>query len=242
MRVLDLDLDFFLEQDLVPRNKSGRLPDNNYKPWSVEDVKNFLDNDCGLKGKRISGRIVVNHQEALLFWEELVSSGTLRYPFEVVHVDSHADMGQGFQVDALYYISNQLLHLPVDRRMMYDKSLLNEGNYIAFALALRLISQLTYITHPMHYDDIVPLYMRDYDSKSDKIEMKAMHNLNTNQFINWKFNVVSIEPTVPLLRIPYTEFRDNGNFDFFVLSQSPHYTPKSADKLIPIISAYIEEI
>lgn len=242
MRVLDLDLDFFLEQDLVPKSKSGRLPDNIYKSWNAVDVKNFLDNNCGLEGKRIKGRIVVNHHEALLFWEELISTGTLRYPFEVVHVDAHADMGQGFQVDALYYISNHLLHLPVDKRKKYDKSLLNEGNYIAFALAIRFISQLTNVIHPMYHDDIVALYMKDYDPNSDKIEMKAMNSLNTDQFIKWEFDVISFEPTISFLKIPYTKFNDNGNFDFIVLSQSPHYTPKCADNLIPIISAYIENV
>lgn len=33
----------------------------------------------------------VEHNESLFFWEELVEKGKLEEPFEVFHVDSHAD-------------------------------------------------------------------------------------------------------------------------------------------------------
>jgi len=238
MRVLDIDLDFFLNEDLIPKSEEDRLPEDWCDPWIAEDVTNFLDKNCGLKDKRNPGKIVTEHHEALQFWEELINSGKLTSPFEVVHVDAHADMGQG--QTCYHYICSQLLHLPIDKRSQFCKPGLNEGNYIAFALALRLISKLKYVIHPKAHDDIPAIYMKDYNPNSGIIEMKALKNLNVNQFSNWKFNVSSIEPSVPLIKIPYTEFQDNGEFDFIVLSRSPHYTPKSADALIPIVGDYIE--
>jgi len=242
MRILDIDLDFFLDQNLVLKSDNGRLPDDMYEPWSCGAVKYFLDKNCGLEGKKIQGRIVNKHHEALFFWEELIISGKLRYPFEIVHIDAHADMGMG---DIAYlYIINQLLHLPVYERSKYDSSQLKEGNYIAFALALGFISRLINVIHPGCRDDIMWLYMKDYHPNSGEIEMKAMKNLSAIQLLRnpKSFNVIASEPIVRFSRIPYTEFHDKGNFDFIVLSQSPQYTPKSADALVPIINTYIENI
>ncbi|MDG3147131.1 UPF0489 family protein [Streptococcus suis] len=38
---------------------------------------------------------MTGHIEALIFWKELINSKMLSDPFDVVHVDSHADLGLG---------------------------------------------------------------------------------------------------------------------------------------------------
>ena len=39
---------------------------------------------------------MTGHNEALFFWQELITKEILETPFEVVHIDSHADLGLGY--------------------------------------------------------------------------------------------------------------------------------------------------
>lgn len=50
--------------------------------------------------------------ESLLFWKDLIDRGELTIPFEVVHVDSHADLGLGYA--SLDNILNVLLYYSVE--------------------------------------------------------------------------------------------------------------------------------
>ena len=100
MKVLDLDMDFFSEIPAVdiPEDCEERLDEEVYGKgvFSEERVRTFLEKNLGLSKKnKIPGRIVRGHNEALHFWQELIACGKLQAPFEVVHVDSHGDLGCG---------------------------------------------------------------------------------------------------------------------------------------------------
>jgi hypothetical protein len=51
-----------------------------------------------------------------------------------------------------------------------------------------------------------------------------------------------LEPEVPFRFLKVTNFRAAGAFDFVFLAQSPAHTPPSADRLIPVIMDYIDQI
>lgn len=99
MRVLDLDMDYFMTKIAnTPFSCKARLTEEDYgnSVWSEEEVRQFLEQNLGLSKKhKIHGRIVNGHNEALFFWEELINCKKLSDPFDVVHVDSHADLGLG---------------------------------------------------------------------------------------------------------------------------------------------------
>jgi hypothetical protein len=99
MRVLDLELDLFLDDVAYHRPSSReceRLPDGEYTPWAAAAVRTVLEDHYGLdRARPIPGRLVTHHFEAFLFWQELVRCGALDIPFDVVHVDAHADLGSG---------------------------------------------------------------------------------------------------------------------------------------------------
>ena len=98
-----------------------RLDEENYSKavWSSERVRTFLECHLGLsKDAKINGRIVSGHNEALHFWQELINSGKLDIPFEVIHVDSHADLGLGY--DSWDFIMKNLLSYPVQDRPKYS--------------------------------------------------------------------------------------------------------------------------
>ena len=101
MRVLDLDMDYFMKSvaTFINESEPERLPEEDYgdSVWSEREVRNFLEGNLGLsKQNRIRGRVVAGHNESLFFWRELIEKGDLSTPFDVIHVDSHADLGLGY--------------------------------------------------------------------------------------------------------------------------------------------------
>jgi hypothetical protein len=52
--------------------------------------------------------------------------------------------------------------------------------------------------------------------------------------------VIERKPPVEFVVEAETTFKDDGNFDFFVLCQSPGFTPKSSDLLVPVIQEYMD--
>lgn len=53
MKILDIDMDFFLDNVAVSKSFDGiRLEDEYYSPWDIADVRNFLEDNCGLSTER----------------------------------------------------------------------------------------------------------------------------------------------------------------------------------------------
>ena len=157
MKVLDLDMDYFMTEIAhTSFSCTARLDeeDYGYTVWPEEKVRHFLECNLGLsKDHKIPGRIVCGHNEALFFWEELISSGQLKDPFDVIHVDSHADLGLG---DASGdFLQSMFLSLPVEtRRKIRDYKFADDireisiGDYLLWAIAYKMISSITYCANP----------------------------------------------------------------------------------------------
>lgn len=78
MKVLDLDMDYFMDCDIHIASDSSteRLSEEYYghEVWSETRVKRFLEDNLGLsKEHKIPGRIVSGHNESLFFWQELIN-------------------------------------------------------------------------------------------------------------------------------------------------------------------------
>ena len=89
MKVLDLDMDYFMtEIASTPFSCEERLDEEYYgdSVWTEEEVRQFLEQNLRLsKNHKIPGRIVTGHNEALIFWKELRS----------VYKELHADHETG---------------------------------------------------------------------------------------------------------------------------------------------------
>ena len=96
MKVLDLDMDFFLT-DACPLAPLGeRPPEACAAPYSDEQVIRFLETQCGLsRAHPVPGMIFDTHDKALDFWLAQMEVGKLQPPFDVVHVDTHSDLAFG---------------------------------------------------------------------------------------------------------------------------------------------------
>ena len=245
MRVLDIDLDFFLSRIAISVDPNDRLKEaDGFVPWRELEVRRFLEENCGLdKNKPIKGLLSVRHNEVFKHWRRLISSDELKTPFEVVHIDAHADLGLGDS--GWSYILGSLLHKPVHERFFPQEdawSGLGEGNYLAYALACRWIGRLTYVHHPDCNDDFIPYYFKDFDENSGFLQLpKYDISLLDNPFFYKEERPLGLEPLVPFEVIDGSKYQADSMFSYVFLTQSPSYTPLSSDKLIPIIMEYIQD-
>jgi hypothetical protein len=247
VRVLDIDLDFFLDGIIYWASGDRRIDSKAFHPWSQRSVRKFLSKNCGIhQDRRIPGRIVEHHFEAFTFWREMIEAGRLKPPFELFHIDAHSDLGLGD--GGWVYLMTEVLHWPVSQRAnpSIGSRQMNAGNYLSFAVACRWILNLTFVTIPENRGDLMPYHFRGFTSTSGIIELKCCDkdrmNLGTGSHpTNESMGVVSLEPPVPFKQMFGNEFRENGKFDFVVLSRSPGFTPKESDQLIPVIGQVIAE-
>ena len=241
MNVLDLDLDFFLN-DVVTLPYDIRPDSKIYKPWNEDDVVNFLEMNCNLsKESKIPGQIVTTHDEVFYIWRDLIASEELNQPFNVTHIDAHADLGMG---DASFItICTDIVHRTLlDRFDPPNKghSGIYEGNYLAYALACRWISKLTYVRNPKTRNDLLPIYFKDQDINSGLIRIpKYDPAVAGNMFLD-KVEPVGFEPDIEFQSSLPTDFQIKSEFDFMFLAKSPKYTPPEADTLVDVIQEYID--
>ena len=234
MRVLDLDLDFFLSAPCPFAEEGERPADACASPMEKAKVREFLEVNCGLNKERpLPGRVFDTHDKALLFWDELNKSGRLTAPFTVTHVDAHTDLGiaqKGYP-----FVKHSVLTRPLEKRREFDSfrkmKQLNEANYLVFAIAARLIDKLENIRNPKSLPDF-PAEMK---SGENKIRLytafPALFEAKNG-----------IEPEVEYVcYADYAAYRAEEKFDFVSLAISPRYTPKSADGLAEVIREYMKE-
>lgn len=266
MRVLDLDMDYFMNKIAnTPFSYKGRLDEEDYgdSVWSADKVRQFLEQNLGLsKTHKIPGRIVSGHNEALFFWEELINSKKLSDPFDVVHVDSHADLGLGQA--SWSFLQSAFLTLPIDSRRKISEyefcdkmRSISIGDYLLWAVAYRMVSSITYCANPHgDKDDYVLGTLKDFHEEliwnqpvKNYIQLKynktmEMPKNNSSDLYKKEYLEGAIkDPEVELLIIPTIDaVRFAGDLDYVVMAQSPNYTPASADFIMDIFREYIEEI
>lgn len=95
MRILDIDMDYFLDDVAHFKQFDGeRLADDEFLPWDRKKVISFLEDTCGLN--KYKGEIFPEHIGVFHAIRELVSRTYLSTPFDIVHIDAHADLGLGY--------------------------------------------------------------------------------------------------------------------------------------------------
>ena len=231
MRVLDLDMDFFLSGP-CPLAALGERPDESCaEAWSEEAVVRFLEEQCGLSADHpVPGAIFDTHDKALDFWAARLEDGSLTAPFEVVHVDTHSDLA--FGPPGTNFVLNVVLSRLPDQRAdkeAYRKAVeLDEANYLLFALAFRWVDRLSYVRNPKSHQDI-PRQL-----------LTAQGDIHLRSFISQMMEGRNgKEPVIPFdVYDDYTEFRRH-RYDFVTMAQSPRYAPASADKIMDILKRYI---
>jgi UPF0489 domain len=247
MQVLDLDLDFFVRPAAHFVSGSRRLSSTEYTCATADEVEDFLERQCGLSKERpIPGRFCQDHDEAFDTWKDWIRTGRIEAPFDVAHVDAHADMGLGDP--SWTYLLAEVLALPLDKRGNPRRGWdgLNSGSYLPFAIANRWLRSLTYVFPPDtraedgYPTDIHTVFFRNEDWKHGPIELPHFthEQLDRLMMMTGDFpEPLFWEPAVANSYVPAASFSMTG-FTHMILAQSPGFTPETADALIPVIEQY----
>ena len=234
MRVLDLDMDFFLSGPCPLAPLGARPQEGCVSVWSEEEVVRFLEEQCGLdRAYPVPGAIFDTHDKALDFWAARIGDGRLKAPFEVVHVDTHSDLA--FGPPGTGYVLNVVLSRAMELRTdiaAHRKAVeLDEANYLLFALAFRWIERLSYVRNPKSHQDI-PVQLLDSEG-----------NIHLRSFISQMMEGRNgREPVIPFdVFDDYRAFKKTG-YDFVTMAQSPRYAPASADRIMEIVGRYITPV
>lgn len=236
MRVLDIDIDFFLA-DCCPLADMGERPClAGHEPWEEKKVVAFLEEQCGLSlSDPVPGAVFETHDGALTYWRDRMAEGRLAVPFHVTHVDAHSDLGigkpgPGFVLNG---VLPRLLNKRTDIEKYYEISQLDEANYLLFALAFRWISSMDNVRNPKSRADIPQ-------------ELLAPEQENAIQLSSFAARLSEgkngREPLIPFnVYNDYREFKADEPYDFVTLAISPRYAPKEADRLVPVIERYMKK-
>ena len=253
MRILDIDLDFFLHE-ISHRPKPGeRLDEEDFPTWEMEEVEAFLENSCGLTG-RLPGVALEHHDELFFWWRDRISEGLLDAPFSVTHVDGHADLGMG-NAEYRFWMTELLYHDAEERPYVAEiENHLTEGNFLAFAIACRWVRDLTYVRNKSFGPPTdwypsqrtgptdIPLHvMKDLDIDAGAIQLRAVDPEEFHRKL-WRATPRAFEPEIPFRYLHWPDFRSDEPFDVICLTRSPNYTPAASDAIYDAIrERFIDE-
>lgn len=256
-RVLDIDLDFFLSDVAhnVPAG-SGRLPSDEYRPWSPTEVRHFMEGALGLSPERkLPAILCVGHDETLYHCEELIKDGRLGKPFELVHVDAHADMGLG---DNGWVEVLRMAAAPDAVRAIVSSrhcERIGIGNYVTYMALFRMLRSVTYV-HPdcEGWDrDVFERFLEDGGDRMripvwdvrDEVDFEiALQRLDWTQGCMYRPENQGEgsrrEPGISFSIVSRGDYCDHAPFRIAFLAQSPEYTPLESDALIPVLGEYLD--
>ena len=235
--MLDIDLDFFLDRIFNSDNEpQGRLDSRTYRVDPIETALAYLRDRCLVSPESPKpGHICERHAEVYFHWRSMIRDGILKPPFEVIHVDAHADMGLGNT--SCLYIAEDLLAVPPKRRRAptgRDSWCVGDNNFIAYALACRWIGKLTYVMHPDCQDDVQWMHMKDFNTRSGFVQMKRFEpgfTENLEHYLDVKNLPFEAEPDIPMNLVSRPDHQSDASPDFVFIARSANYTPKTADGL-----------
>jgi hypothetical protein len=248
-RVLDLDLDLFLS-GISHDPSDDRSVHEHLVPWSEIEVRHFLETRCGLnRNSPTPGAVFEKHDGVLWYWRDLIRAGTLCTPFDIVHADSHADLGMGNPT--WIPVLTELVRHPLEKRLGQLQrwpGRYNAGpsNFLLFAIALRWCNALTYVFNPMITlndgwpRDVPKTIMRNHAVTSATIQLPHLEKPDVLQLEAGETVTPSgFDPPVPLQALSTRDYEAGDAFDWVTVALSRNYTPRITDELIPIVLDYI---
>jgi hypothetical protein len=246
-RVLDLDLDFFVHGVAhFRRSDSPRLDGEEFPPWEMREAIGFLEDNC-LLTKPLPGFAVENHREHFAKWRTAIDAGVLKPPFHVTHVDAHADLGLG-EYGYAYLMTSLLYEDPADRAYPVEgDDHLDDGSFLAFAIACRWLSDLTYVFGEGGGDDVLFLFREGFDPKAERLQLSAMAKRELERVTGVTGRrgegvVDRREPAIPFREVKWPSFQSEKPFDFVCLARSPAFTPPASDTIFDAIrSQFVNE-
>lgn len=243
-RVLDIDVDFFVEPTVYDPDGDDDRPDPaEHTVWSAAEALGFLRERCGLVG-RGPGFLTETHDQLFGSWRNAIAAGILKPPFHVTHVDGHADLGLGYQGHE-YLMTNLLFQARAARAYPSPspgEQGLTQGTWLLYAIACRWLNDLTYV----HLDnenggaEAFTFILNTLKPGGDAIQLRAM---TPEALSHWALSgyaddceFAHIEPEVPYEVCLWSKWQAEQPYDFVCLTRSPQYAPLTADPLYELIA------
>ncbi len=254
MRILDIDLDFFLDNIAHGRSfNKRRLNKKYYNPWTIPEVEFFLENNCGLnKIDKIPGKYFIHHDEVFHYIKKEIINENISDSIDLVHVDAHGDISNTIDTSFIYIMDEMLTKSSIKERLEIknkdELGQLNAGNFLIYMVACKMINELTFVKHQKTCDQFPPLFYQNNDRKSKCLQLKSYgkgfvknaigNYTDLHKFLQTQFPLIT-DNLVPFSEIFWPDFNDGSKFDLIFLTQSPSYTPITSDNLIPVINEYM---
>lgn len=248
IRVLDIDLDAFVEPVIFNVTPGQRLDPEEYDVWTIDRTLAWLTERCGLTGP-LPGWAVEHHDEVFDRWRDAIAAGSLAAPFHVTHVDAHGDLCYG--ANGYRHLLTDIVHRPLAERVDPDRGEmgLHKGNFLAFAIGCRWITDIDYVYGPGGGSDIHSWFTDGfYDHVhalpgKTKIRLPHLTQADARTIDNHgRPKPASFEPVVPIRSKRLDDFEADSGYDFICLCRSPEYTPETADPLYDAIrTAFVAE-
>ena len=227
-----------------------RLPEKDFEYLSsAKEVRWFLEERCHLTATApVLGQLLIEHEDAFRVWRRWLSEGKLTAPFEVAHVDAHADLGAGW--NTTYVCVEKVIAMPLNMRSdpPFSADGVTSANYLSFALANRWISSLSYVfpTDPLPSNrlpsrvELPHEWLNDSSPCGDPPVRDLPPWCFQSGGADWWRKPIQMgrrEPEIPFKLIKSGDFESAG-FTHMIVAQSPQYTPEAADPLLSTISQY----
>lgn len=236
MNILNIDLDFFLNEIAIEKSVDERLDSEEFIPWEEDDFRSFLENRCGLSIiNKIRGKIITYHDEALSIFSNLFEENSNNQML-LTHIDAHTDLKAGYPNAGLKYLLQELNNIAIEERATaIDHSHIGPANYLSFAISLNLFSEITFVHHSkFDYDDMPVSFFKDSNPNSGYIEMKGYDV--SDQILK---NPINIDQSIPFHILSMDAYTFTESYDYLIFCKSPGYTPETADFLIDIVTEYL---
>jgi hypothetical protein len=236
IRVLDLDLDFFVSPIANFISGKQRLNDDEYSVDQIDSIAQFLETQCGLTAvNRLPAKLFEEHDQVFDYLRMLKADPWREQQVDLHHIDAHSDTGGGL-TSCWHYVFSEYLHLPLSARMFPRRGAagLNPGNFIIFLAACGWLDRVRFVTHPQWQDDIQHVYMHNFDSFSGAIQLKKYNPQTLRDApITKPLDKIEheLEPAIPFEIIGRENYSADGPFDFVFLTRSPGFTPRFADTI-----------
>lgn len=239
MLVLNLDLDLFASPIVFRGSDLERPPDEGASVLTEQEIRLFLEDQCGLDPKNPApGAVVRSHVDVMPIWDQLISAGHLSAPFDLCHADAHDDLGVDTEDDAFVYLCNELLLLPVEKRPFLTEGRCKAGNYLSYAIAYRWLASIVFVRHP-EWDQPLPQQFLAGDGEAIKLGPLCVLDEASARYPRPPVGCEVDEPAIAIKSRAMSDFKSTADFEFVFVSESPGFVPPKGDWMVDIVREYV---
>jgi hypothetical protein len=247
-RVLSIDLDAFVSPTVYAKDSADhrRVASDAYRVLPAPRVLALTERLGFARGAE--GACIEHHHQILDHLHRRIASGTLRIPFDLVHVDAHADLGWGEMV--WRRLLGDIAGRPLAERQTF-RSGITIGNWLSYAIVWGWVRSVLHVRPPAdskdRWVDVGRMFYRDGDTQRAELDFVFMPEVR-----HLTVGKEDPDPLAPgdlqrlqrgrpsVVRVPFL-VRDfatapvQRSADFVVLCRSPGFTPLSADRVYDLL-------